>query len=258
MKGIGQNFNIAQRNHTAAVRADMAKIDAKEASHAAQTGASGQIAKKAKDAKTKAPGETLDPQLMAKLQKANEKDAAQDAKAEAKKSLADDAVAQNKSTKRKDLEQDNDDYRIGQGDVQKKDGSRVLSLDGADGDETFEISKTQAKQLDGVDGRTPEQILHGMPESNRKAAEATLDTQIKTQGKEKVANLKDNPKVTEIAEKMDLEPAESLKESATVAPIRTPADEPPKMVEDPHAEAMAKKAAQKQMMEGGGEAMMAS
>ena len=136
--------------------------------------------------------------------------------------------------------------------------ARVGLIDGGDDAETFEITKTQGQQLDKLDEKTPEQILAGMPENSRKAAEATLDTQMKTQGKDKIAQLKDDPKVSAQVEEMDLDPVGSFRDEAKVAPIRTPKDEPPMMVPDENAEKMAKEAAIRQMQESGGEAMLAS
>lgn len=258
MSTIRNNSITQQQNYMSRMRADVNTVDAREASHAAQTGASNQISKQNKQNKAKEPTEGLSKELQAKLAAAAEKDAESDATAQARQNVADDALVQNKSTKRKDLEQDNDDYRVGQGDFEKKDGTRVLKLDGGDDAETFEISKAQGKQLDQLDEKTPEQILAGMPENSRKAAEATLDTQMKTQGKDKVAQLKDDPKVSAQVEEMDLDPVGSFRDEAKVAPIRTPKDEPPMMVLDENAEKMAKEAAIRQMQKDGGEAMLAS
>lgn len=259
MSTIRNNSITQQQNYMNRMRADVNTVDAKEASLAAQTGASSKIAQQVKNNKTKEPQEGLSKELQAKLAAAAEKDAEADATAQARQNVADDAMVQNKSTKRKDLgEQDNDDYRVGQGDFEKKDGTRVLKLDGGDDAETFEITKTQGQQLDKLDEKTPEQILAGMPENSRKAAEATLDTQMKTQGKDKIAQLKDDPKVSAQVEEMDLDPVGSFRDEAKVAPIRTPKDEPPMMVPDENAEKMAKEAAIRQMQESGGEAMLAS
>ena len=257
MSKINQ-FNLSQQSYNLQMQKKMSTVDAKQASVAAQTGASNQLNEKSKTER-KGPTEGLSPELQAKLNAAAEKEAEADATAQARQSVADDALVQNKSTKRKDIEEkDDSDYGVGQGDVKTKDGSRVLELDGGDDGETFQITKAEGEKLDRLDGRSPEQILAGMPENSRKAAEATLDTQIKTQGKEKVAQLKDDPKITAKVEEMDLEPVGSLRDEAKVAPIRTPKDEPPMMVVDEASESMAKEAAIRQMQQGGGEAMLAS
>jgi len=232
MATIGNtSFNAAQIKHQARVNADAKTVDSHEATQAVQTGASSQLSEKAKNTKTKGPGESLDAGLAARL-KAAEAEAASDVQAEARQNVADEAAVQNK-TNRKELGDQDKDHRVGKGDIKgQKDGFRVFQLD-EDSAESYEVSEADGRKLDSIDGRTPEQILAGMPEGSRKAAEATLNTQVKTKGTEKVSELKDDPKVSAVAEQLDLDPAESLRESAVVAPIRDAKNEPPMMQEDP-------------------------
>lgn len=246
MKAIGPNFNRIQQQ---ALLRDVNTVDAKEASHAAQTGASNQLSQKAKDAnKLKTQGESV--QFSQKLlDKQAEAEATKDAQADARQNVADEALVQNKG-KRKDLDQDTD-HRVGAGDIKKKDGpTRVFELDD-DGGESYEVTKTQAEGVDMLDRKTPEQILEGMPKQAREAAEATLDTQLKAKGTEKVAQLKSDPKVEAAAEQMDLDPVMSLKDAAKPAPIKDAKNEPPMVVEpDEHMEKVAKEMAMKQAQNG--------
>lgn len=159
-------------------------------------------------------------------------------------------------TKRR-LHDDEDDKKVGTGVVKEKPAGRVFQLDD-DAGESYEVSEAQGQAVDNLDRKTPEQILSGMPEGARKAAAATLDTQIKTKGTDKIADLKDDPKISAVAEQLDLDPVESLKDSAKVAPIRDAKNEPPMMVEDTQSESMVKEAAKQQLASGAAdEAMIA-
>lgn len=221
-------------------------------------GALKQASNKGKDAAPKTEGKKVSEQsfLSEAAQKALEDEALESAQTQGRESVRDEAAIQSKG--RKATKGDDDkDVAVNPGQVKQKEGIRVFPLDD-DGEESYEVSETKAKQLDNLDRRTPEMILQGMPEGARKAAEATLDTQIKTKGRDKVAQLKDDPKITAVAEQMDLDPAETLQESAKIAPIRTPKDEPPMMVEDTQSEVLAKEAARRQLESGGAnEAMIA-
>lgn len=258
---IGPNFNKAQLAHQNRVRADVNTVDAKEASHAAQTGASDKVGKQAKTQKKEGSKLNEKSFLSEAAQKALDKAEATDAEQDAHRAnlkenaadVADDIALRNKTKKRGE---DDDDKRVGSGQVKEKKSQTVFALD--DGDE-YEVTTTQAEGVKKMDGKSPEEILAGMPEGARKASEATLDAQIKTKGTDKVADLKDDPKITAVAEQLDLDPAESLKESAVIAPIKDAKNEPPMLQDDPNAERMAKEAAIKQMQSGGGpEAMIAS
>ena len=242
------------------LRADVAKVDAGEARHAAQTGASSTIAKQAKTKESKGPQEgfKLSEAAQKALDKAEQADTLQDqAKAQDTKnqsSVADDVALQ--GTKRRTQSDDEDDKKIGLGDVKnQKDGTRVFQLDD-DGGEVYEVSETQAKDLKKADGRSPESILEGMPEASKNAAAATLDTQIKANGKEKVSELKDDPKVSQVAEQLDLDPAEGFKDGVRIAPISVQ-NAPLEIQTNPNDEVMAKQAAVEQMQNGGGEQMIA-
>lgn len=254
----GPNF---QQQISRAVMQDVNTVDAKEASHAAQTGAAGKLAEKNKANKKEStkPATNLKSQLTLSdaAKKAQEQEAAQDADQAARDNVKDEAAVQNRS-KRGLKGGDDDDKKIRPGKVQAKESRRVLPLDDDSG-ETYEVTETQGKKLDTLDGRTPESILSGMPEGARKASEATLDTQIKTKGKDKVAEFKEDPKVTRIAEEMDLDLADpEWKASAgKPAPIAF-SKKPLEPTIDEHQEKMAKDAVQRKMMNGeADEAMIA-
>lgn len=256
-KAGGQNFQLQMQQ---ANLRDMKTIDAKEASHAAQTGASGTIAKKAETKKQKAPNEasTLSEAAQKALDKAEETDKKADnlraERQEGKADVADDMVLQLRG-KKKDEE---DEPKVGKnGEVIQRDGSRVFGTE--DGEESFVITKTEGAELDKLDDKSPESILADMPEGSRNAASATLKTQMDAKGVEKVSQLKDDPKVTAEVEKNDTELADLEWKQNAMAPAKTPADEPPMMVADPHAEELAKEAAKQKLANGGGdEAMIAS
>jgi hypothetical protein len=257
-KAGGPNFQ-AQINR--AVMNDARTIDAKEAGHAAQTGAAGKLAEKNKQNKTtKTPGEQVKLSSAAMLQTAKEADAAQDADAQNRSNVADEAAVQNRGKRQLKGGADEDDKRVGARDVKgKKESSRVFPLDDESG-EAYEVTETQGKKLDALDGRTPDSILQGMPEGARNAAKATLDTQLKTKGTEKVSQLKDSPEVSAVAEEMDLDLAdpEWKKTAAKPAPIQLN-NKPMEPEVSSHDQALAKEAAQRKMASGeGNEAMIAS
>jgi hypothetical protein len=259
MATIGNNFNAQQVRHQATVRADMNQVDSHEAGHAAQTGGSGIVGKKAAESQTKKPGESFQLSKKAQLaldkaeaQRAKDLDESQDVHQQSTQDVADNAL---QGTKRRRTPED-DEKKVATRDVKKKKSAVVFQLDD-DGNESYEVTETQSKSFKNVDDKSPEQILAGMPEGSRKAAKATLDTQLATQP-QKVKDLKDDPKITAVAEQLDLDPAETLKESARVAPIRDAKNEPPMMREDPNHEVLAKEAARRQMQSGqADEAMIA-
>jgi hypothetical protein len=255
-KAGGPNFQ-AQLNRAALT--DARTIDAKEAGHAAQTGASDKLAEKNKQNKAKTPGEQVKLSSAAMLQRAKETEEGKDAAAQNRANVADEAAGQN--VRKKDLKggQDDDDKKVGVGDAKEKGESRVFPLDDESG-EAYEVSETQGKKLDALDERTPESILKGMPEGARNASKATLDTQIKTKGTEKVSQLKDSPEVSAVAEEMDLDLAdpEWKKSAAKPAPIQLN-NKPMEPEVSSHDETLAKEAAQRKMASGEGqEAMIAS
>lgn len=243
MASIGNINNQAQALHMQKLMKEVAQGgDAKaKASAASVTGQSNQA--QAKESKAKAPGDGVqfsDKFLKMEAEKAEEAQGEHTAQA----SVADEAVVQNKSTKRKDLESDNDP-RVGAGNVEEKKGHRVFALDDDHGS-SYEVSEAEGRKMDSLDKRTPEQILSGMPEGARRAAEATLDTQIKAKGTDKVAELKSDPKVDAVAEDLDLDLVHSLKDSAKPAPIMDAKKEPPMVVEpSEHEQHVAKEIAMK-------------
>jgi hypothetical protein len=219
-KAGGPNFQ-AQLNR--ATMNDARTIDAKEAGHAAQTGAAGKLAEKNKENKTtKTPGERVKLSSAAMLQQAKEAEEAQDATTQSQSNVADEAAVQNRGKRQLKGGVDDDEKKIGARDVKEKGESRVFPLDDESG-EAYEVTETQGKKLDALDERTPQSILQGMPEGARNAAQATLDTQIKTKGTEKVSQLKNGPpEVNAAAEEMDLDLAdpEWKKSAAKPAPIQ--------------------------------------
>lgn len=246
MATIGNNFQKSQIMHQQMLQKEIAQGGNAQAKSSAAS-VSGQLNNaQAKESKQKAPSESVqfsDKFMKLEAEKAEETQSG----AQAQQSVADDALVQNKSTKRKDIESDNTDYRVGPGDVQeKKTAGRVFALDDDEGT-TYEVSETQGHKMDELDKRTPEHILSGMPEGARTAAKATLDTQIKSKGTDKVAALKSDPKIDAIAEDLDLELVHTLKESATPAPILDAKSEPPMVVEpSEHEQQVAKEMALKQ------------
>ena len=259
-KAGGQNFQLKMQQ---AVLKDARTIDSKEASQAAQTGASSTVGTKSKELKSKGPKEgsilseaaqkALD---AAEAKVARDQDKTHDVRQESIKDVADNAL---QGTKRRTQGDDEEDKKVGHGELKEtKENKRVFALDDESA-EPYEVSETQGKKMDKLDERTPESILDGMPDGAKAAAKATLDTQMQTRGTDKVSELKDDPKITAVAEKMDLDPAESLRESAVPAPIRDAKVEPPMLQNDPHSEEMVKEAARRQLENGEGqEAMIAS
>lgn len=244
MASIHSNFQQSQIQHQQMLQKQIAKGGDQQAKTSAAS-STGQTSQQAKDTKAKTPGESVqfsDKFLKMEAEKAEETQADQTAQ----ESVADDAVVQNKTTKRKDLETDNSDYQVGYGEVEEKKGHRVFALDD-DQDSSYEVSEAEGRKMDSLDKRTPEQILSGMPEGARRAAEATLDTQIKAKGTDKVAELKSDPKVDAIAEDLDLDPVQSFRDGAKPAPIMDAKKEPPMVVEpSEHEQHVAKEIAMKQ------------
>lgn len=254
-KAGGPNF---QQQINRAVMNDANTVDAKEARQSMMTGGAGKLAEQnKKNQTTKTPGEQVKLSSAAMLQRAKETEAAEDADAQNRANVADEAAVQNRS-KRGLGGKDEDDKKVKPGQVKGKDGKRVFPLDDDSG-EAYEVTETQGKKLDTLDERSPERILSDMPEGARKASEATLDTQIKTKGIEKVAGLKNDDKVSAVAEELDLDLAdpEWKKSAAKPAPIQvttTPLE--PKI--SSHDEALAKEAVQRKMASGeANEAMIA-
>lgn len=255
-KAGGPNF---QQQINRAVLNDANTVSAQEGRQAMMTGGAGKLAEQnKKNQTTKTPGEQVKLSSAAMLERAKEAEAAQDADAQNRANVADEAAVQNRG-KRGLGGKDEDDKKVKPGQVKGKDGSkRVFPLDDDSG-EAYEVTETQGKKLDTMDERSPERILSGMPEGARKASEATLDTQIKTKGLEKVAGLKNDDKVSAVAEELDLDLAdpEWKKSAAKPAPIQaamTPLE--PKI--SSHDEALAKEAVQRKMATGeANEAMIA-
>lgn len=239
----GANF---QAKIDAANFAKTRTVDAKQGSVAAQN--SGAVAQKSKDTKPKGPSEGST--LSEAAQKALEQKSLQDDIKQAQAGLADEASQANGKTKTKDKD---DKKNIGHGRIEQKESTRVFQLDDDD-ERSYEVPEKVGAKLDSLDRKTPEQILQGMPEASRIAAGAM----VATQGPVKLAKeLKDDPKVTAKVEQMDLDPADPEWREHTLAPIKSPKDEPPLQMDDPHAEGMAKEAAVRQMQAGGGEQLIA-
>ncbi len=203
MATIGNNFQNSQILHQQMLQKEIAQGGNAQAKSSAAN-VSGQLNKaQVKESKQKAPSESVqfsDKFLKMEADKAEESQAS----SQARQSVADDNLVQNKSTKRKDIESGSEDYRVGKGDVQEKSQLRVFALDDDEGT-SYEVSEVEAQRVDALDRKSPEQILSGMPEGARTAARATLDTQIKAKGTDKVAALKSDPKVDAIAEDLDLD-----------------------------------------------------
>lgn len=245
MATIGNNFQNSQILHQQMLQKEISQGGNAQAKSSAAN-VSGQLHKaQVKESKQKSPSESVqfsDKFLKLEAEKAEENQAS----TEAQQSVADDNLVQNKSTKRKDIESGGDDYRVGAGDVQEKTGQRVFALDDDEGT-SYEVSEAEGRKVDALDRKTPEQILAGMPEGARTAARATLDTQIKAKGTDKVAALKSDPKVDAVAEDLDLDLVSSLKDSAVPAPIMDAKNEPPLVVEpSEHEQQVAKEMALKQ------------
>lgn len=147
------------------------------------------------------------------------------------------------------------DPKIGSGIVGPKTEKRVFELDDESG-ESYEISETEGSRLDHLDRQSPSRLLDDMPEHTRVAASATLKTHMDTKGVDKVANLKDDPKVTANLERMELTLSDQEWRKNALAPIETGRNAPPLQVDDPHAEESAKIVALK-LAEAGGEQMVA-
>lgn len=255
-KAGGPNFQ-AQLNRAA--MNDARTVDAREASVSAQTGASGKLAEQNKQNKTtKTPGEQVKLSSAALAQQqAKEMEQHDDAMEQNRANVADEAAVQNRG--KKGLKgQDDDDKKVKPGQVKAKGEKRVFPLDDDSG-EAYEVTETQGKKLDLMDERSPESILSGMPDGARNAAKATLDTQIKTKGTDKVSQLKDDPKVSAVAEEMDLDLADPEWRATASKPAPIQINNKPMEPEiSSHDEALAKEAAQKQMASGNQEAMIAS
>ena len=194
---------------------------------------------------SEAPGErfTLSDKLQAQL--ANEQKALNDDMEQARAGMADEANQSHTDKKAKEK-----DRKIGESRVEQKREARTFVLD--DGtDESYSVTETQGKKLDALDERTPDQILEGMPDHAKAAAKATVKSQMETKGVKKFSQLKDDPKVSAKVEGMKLNLADREWKENTLAPIKSPKNEPPLQMDDPHAETMAKELAMQQMANGG-------
>jgi hypothetical protein len=206
---------------------------------------SGVASEKSKDTDAKNLGERVTLSESSQAQLVKEQKALADDIEQAKAGMADEANQTHGDTKAKEK-----DRKIGEGRIEQKAPSRVFQLD-SDTDENYEVTEAQGKRLESIDSRTPDQILEGMPNHARSAAAATLNTQMENKGVKKVAQLKDDPKVSAEVENMDLDLADSNWKKSALAPIKSAKSEPPLQIEDPHAEGMAKDAAVKAMQAGG-------
>ena len=242
-KAGGLNF---QAKLDAATFAKTRSVDAKTGSVAAQN--SGLVSEKSKDTKTsKAPSEGFT--LSEAAKKALEDSALSDDLEQAKAGMADEA---NQTSGKSKAKEEDDKKSIGRARIEQKEETRVFQLDDDDA-APYEVPKAVGEKMDSLDRRSPEAILEGMPDSSRIPAEAT----VKAQGPVKLAKaLKDDPKISAIAEKLDLEPADPEWKKNAMAEIRTPKDEPPLQLDDPHSESMARTAAINEMQAGGGTAII--
>lgn len=207
-------------------------------------------------------GETVSPELAKALENAKNQDGAAAAKAE----VADNAAQAN--AKKKDIGGgDDEDHRVGQGDLEKPKPGFVF-VEGAD-DEQYQIKETEANQVARMDGKSfSEKLNADMPEGTKRASEATLNNQIETKGTDEVSKMKEGPKDFAVAvENMDLEPAEDAMAVGKIPMgIMTPNGKasgtgnsaPPQLqFDDEHNEKLAGDAAKKQMMAGAQEAFVA-
>ena len=218
-------------------------VTAEQGRTAAQN--SGVVSDKVKDSELNPGGEKLVLSDKSQAHLAQEQQMLKDDLDQARAGLADKANQSHGDKKAKEKE-----HKIGERRVEQKAERRVFPLDD-DSEGTYEVPEADGKRLDALDRKTPEQILQGMPEHARAAATATLNSQMETKGVKKIANLKDDPKVSDQVENMELNLADSSWRDNTLAPIRTPKNEPPLQMDDPHAEATAKEAAIRQMQSGG-------
>ncbi len=198
--------------------------------------------------------ESLDKATLDRLDRLAQAEAEEQAKTQGQADVADNAAQSNKMRKKEETGKTAEDLDVGPGEAQTKTATGTF-VDEAD--EAISIPKEQAKALESMDDkRHAERILEDMPEANRTAASSMLSTQLQTKGSDKVAELKDDPKVGAVVEEMDLEPAESLQEAARPAPIMSAKNEKPMLLEDPHSENLAKEAAAQQLREGGAQEQM--
>ncbi|MCA9775983.1 MAG: hypothetical protein KC800_04675 [Candidatus Eremiobacteraeota bacterium] len=253
-KAGGPNF---QQQINRAVMNDANTVSAQEGRQAMMTGGAGKLAEQnKKNQTTKTPGEQVKLSNAAMLERAKEAEAAEDVEAQSRANVADEATVQHRG--KRELGDKDDGKKVKPGQVKGKDGTRVFPLDDDSG-EAYEVTETQGKKLDRMDERSPNSLNADMPEGALKASEATLDTQIKTKGIEKVAGLKNNEEVSAVAEELDLDLAdpEWKKSAAKPAPIQAPATPlEPKI--SAHDEELAKEAVQRKMASGeANEAMIA-
>lgn len=198
--------------------------------------------------------ESLDKATLDRLDRLAQTEAEEQAKAQGQADVADNAAQSNKMRKKEETGKTAEDLDFGPGETKTQAGTGTFV---EEADEAIAIPKEQAKALEAMDDkRHADRILEDMPEANRTAASSMLSSQIQTKGKDKVAELKDDPKVTGVVEEMDLEPAETLQEAARPAPIRSAKDEKPMVLDDPHSETLAKEAAAQQLREGGAQEQM--
>jgi len=248
MAGINTGNNAARMANLArqnAVRADANTVDGNEAmKHVAHTGGPKGTKKGDGDQKLKQSGEKLQLSNQALIDAREDMEAhQQDAHASVK-----DEAAQSQGKKSVSKEDSKKDNKIGKGKAGRAEtGQKVHELETEDG-EVYEVTAEQKTQTEKVLGRSPEQILEGMPSKSRAAAEAT----VKAQGEKKLNDLKEptDPKIVAATENLDLDPAESLKDSARPAPIKDAKNEPPQLMEDPQMEQMAKEMAIKKAQSG--------
>lgn len=242
MATIGGNNNFHQLMSSAA------KAGAKTVvGQGLGAGVSKQVKTQSKTKETPASKETVSPELAKALESAK----AQDETQSAMRDVSDNAAQAN--AKKKDIGGGEDENDLRGRDVDRPKPGFVF-VEGEEG-EKYQIKEADANKVTRMDSKSfSEKLNSDMPEGTRRAAEATLNNQIEANGTDKVSKMKEgDSKFSSAVEGMDLEPAEDfMAAGSTPAPIRSAKDEKPMMVEDEHAEQLAKEAAKQQLASGGG------
>ncbi len=210
-------------------------------------GVSKQVKTQSKAKETPASKETVSPELAKALESAKAQDDSQAAMHDVKDNAA------QANAKKKDIGGGDDENDVRGRDVDRPKPGFVF-VEGEEG-EKYQIKEADANKVARMDGKSfSEKLNSDMPDGTRRASEATLNNQIESKGTEEVSKMKEgDSKFNTAIEGMDLEPAEDfMAAGSTPAPIKSPKDEKPMMVEDEHAENLAKEAAKQQLAAGGG------
>lgn len=262
---ISNNFNISQQNYQLGLQSQI-RDSGKNA--AAQTVAQGNTGVTKQD-KSKEKSETS--HLSEAARKAIEQDELKKAAGKGGAEQAGKAASKAKAKEREKTKDGGGDVRGADngkfyhipdtaqpGDIlPTEDGGSLVVGDAATGVENSKLTPSQTQRFRHLDSDANVQAQYeAIPEKVRPAVMKMAEKQVGDKaGRKKNAELKmGDAKFSNEVEGMVLDPTAKMDPRGKVgkAGIRTPKDEKPKMMEDPHAEDIMKEAARLQVANGGG------